>query len=66
MLPGCCTVGGYPNIATAEEHRIYLLNNELGIIEITSSYAAPIADGPIIQGASHRHLLKGFTHDLSW
>jgi tryptophan synthase alpha chain len=57
----CYVVAGYPSMAATEKIISALVSAGADIIEIGIPFSDPIADGPIIQEASHHALLKGVT-----
>jgi tryptophan synthase alpha chain len=59
----CYVVAGYPDITTTEDIISSLVLAGADIIEIGIPFSDPIADGSIIQEASHHALLSGITPD---
>lgn len=55
-------VAGYPDVTTTEDNIISsLVLSGADIIEIGIPFSDPIADGSVIQEASHQTLLSGIT-----
>lgn len=59
----CYIMGGYPNSASCEKIISSIVDAGADIIEIGIPFSDPIADGPVIQGASYRALQNGITPD---
>ncbi|HEY5631345.1 MAG TPA: tryptophan synthase subunit alpha [Nitrososphaeraceae archaeon] len=59
----CYVVAGYPDITTTEDIISSLVVSGADIIEIGIPFSDPIADGSVIQEASHQALLCGITPD---
>jgi tryptophan synthase alpha chain len=57
----CYVVAGYPDVTTTEDIISSLVLSGADIIEIGIPFSDPIADGSVIQEASHQALLSGIT-----
>jgi tryptophan synthase alpha chain len=57
----CYVVAGYPDVATTEDIISSLVLSGADIIEIGIPFSDPIADGSVIEEASHQALLSGIT-----
>jgi tryptophan synthase alpha chain len=55
----CYVVAGYPDVTTIEDIISSLVLSGADIIEIGIPFSDPIADGSVIQEASHQALLSG-------
>lgn len=60
----CYIMGGYPNPIACERIISSIVEGGADIIEIGIPFSDPIADGPVIQEASFRALLKGVTPQI--
>jgi tryptophan synthase alpha chain len=57
----CYVVAGYPDVTTTEDIISSLVLSGADIIEIGIPFSDPIADGSVIQEASHQALISGIT-----